>query len=89
MTTIPIFVIRIPYHTENLEDSMKVYKQISDKLFDYHVLFIRENNLNEIKFELFSVENTNPIEFEELKSRVMPYLKPTENSSLKTEEYGC
>lgn len=89
MKTIPIFIIRIPHHTKNLEDSMEVYKQINDKLFDYHVLIIRESNLNEIKFELFSVENTDPIKFEELKSKVMSYLNPNENLSLRTGEYGC
>jgi hypothetical protein len=71
----PIFVIRLP-HTSNIdrETFKKVYKEIDEQLFDYHVLCLLDSKSERVEFECYNAPHTE-IEFEELKKIVLEIIK--------------
>ena len=61
----PIFTIGLPISATD-EAVIETAKALNLKLTDYHVLIYKTSKIEDIKFELFSVENVSDIEIEDL-----------------------
>lgn len=65
----PIFVVQLGCGHNNLEDKQKIANNLKYLEENYYVL-ICFNNSGENKFELFSDEDVEPIDLDELKLKL-------------------
>lgn len=70
----PIFVITLSLRPTNFDALNEWVKEIEDRLSDYHVLIFCDGDKTENNFQLFSVKDIKPIEFEELKKMTIDSL---------------
>lgn len=74
--TKPIFIVRFPHvdgrdYTQHVE---YIFKQ-TEIPSEYHILVVRESNLERVEFEVHNVENLNMTQFNDLKERLEENLK--------------
>lgn len=69
----PILVIRMPFATPP-DFATKFYENVGIICDDYNVLALRGSN-QEVQFEVHSVLKVDPIEFEELKDKLLNEFK--------------
>ena len=62
----PIFIVRLPSETEELE---RISKNLTDSLSDYYVLTI-SGNCDKAEFDVFYEKDMTDIKFDELKEYV-------------------
>lgn len=71
MNAKPILIIRFPYN-ENMKYTKYMEHILSHDLTkEYHVLFLKENNRDQVGFEVLNVSDYDPIKIEQLEKIVL------------------
>lgn len=66
----PIFVV-VVNHLMDEQQYGKLSQELQKKLDDYHVIVAADSHAPELKFQLFSDKNIEPIQLDELKELVL------------------
>jgi hypothetical protein len=82
MNAKPIFIIRFPYSEGNTTHYDSAYKMVTDRLIDYHVLYLMDNIVEKVEFEVFNSTNATDKDIEELKTTLLKSFSNLENESL-------
>jgi hypothetical protein len=77
----PIFIIKFPQPDKDLEKYQEQYKFLTERLFDYHVLFSFHDDISSIQFECFNSSQVPETTIEELKSMVLESLSKPINEN--------
>jgi hypothetical protein len=71
MNVKPILIVRFPYNEKMPYTKYMEHIASHDLTKEYHVLFLKENNRDQVGFEVLNVSDHDPIKMEQLEKIVL------------------